>query len=214
MNKDKTKKVVSITIIAVMVALVLVTIILAVVPKRFEDPILSNYSTITVYKDNLSQQYYYTPNATEKSQKTNNEIFEKIGQLHKESLKDSVLSALFQGTGSFNVRVENNSISNTIQTVIGSSGENVALVFTYLDEEPQVLQINGKPYRDTSRINQDIVKFNMIVMPINTSDSFEETTIYLLDSASSSNTSSYQVKFLSHQKDLYNYIKDLTFPVV
>ncbi|MGN0961228.1 MAG: hypothetical protein ACI4PF_03410 [Christensenellales bacterium] len=209
MKTNLAKNILSITIVSIVLALVLVTIILALVPKKLENLIPSGYTSITVYNDNLDQTYYYTANATDADAVKENGIYRKIEELHLNSLKDNLLSAMFQGTGSFDIRVDSNYYSNAITQAKSDSSK--VLVFTFTKGE-ETLKIGGKEYRDTSALSSTLVTFDMIVMPIGSSDSFEECTIYLAD-RSTKNTS-YQVKFLAHQSDLAKYISELTFPVV
>lgn len=209
MNKNQTKKIISIVIVSLVLALVLVTIILAIVPKKLENPVAQGYTSITVYSGDKDQTYFYTPNATDADAIKENETFRKIESLHADSLKDNVLSALFQGTGSFDVQVTKTNYPNAL-TEAQDQSDNV-LVFTYATGE-QTLMINGKEYKDTSSFSSSVVTFDMVVMPIGDSNSFEECTIYLADRTNKN--SSYQVKFLAHQSDLADYISNLTFPIV
>ena len=48
-------------------------------------------------------------------------------------------------------------------------------------------------------------------MQISDNEQFEECTIYL---TGSDNKSNYQVKFLAHQSDIYEYLIGLTWDVV
>ena len=209
MKTNLVKKILSIAVVSLVVALVLVVIILALIPKRLENPIASGYTSITAYKGNVDQTYYYTSNATEEDSVKENEIFREIESLHAESLKDSLLSVLFQGTGGFSTRVEASYYSNAITQA--KTDSDMVLVFTYTTGD-KTLQINGQDYRHETAVSSTLVTFDMIVMPLNSSDSFEECTIYLAD-RESKNTS-YQVKFLAHQSELIEYINSLEFPVV
>lgn len=209
MKTNLAKKILSITVVSIVLALVVVTIVLALVPKKLDNPIANGYTSISVYKDSLDQTYYFTSGATNEADIKNNDIFRKIEKLHQESLEDSLLSAMFQGTGSFNIRVESDGYDNAITQAKKDS--NKVLVFTYTDGE-KTLKINGEEYRDTTALSSTTVTFDMIVMPIGNSDSFEECTIYLANR--STNRSSYQVKFLAHQGELSSLIDELTFPVI
>ena len=209
MKTNLVKKILSIAIVSLVIALVLVVVVLALIPKRLENPIASGYASITAYKGNIDQTYYYTPNTTNEDAVKENGIFREIESLHAESLKDSLLSALFQGTGNFNTRVESTYYANAITQAKADS--DTVLVFTYTTGD-KTLQINGQDYRHETSVSSTLVTFDMIVMPLNSSDSFEECTIYLAD-RESKNTS-YQVKFLAHQSELIKYVSELEFPVV
>lgn len=200
MKTSNAKKIASIVIIALVLALTVTTIVLAVIPKSLYNPINSGYSTIGVYRDNITNLYVCGEAGTEEQNRVCNELMD----LHEKSLKDNVLSNIFQGTSGFDVDVVNNSYSN-VMTIAKADGV-LALVFTYLDE--QTLKINGEEYKDETAFSSKSVKYNKMFMIINNSQSFEETVVYLTDNA---NKSSYQIKFLAHQSELYNYIKNLEF---
>jgi len=154
MKKDLVKKIVSISIIAVVVALVITTIILALVPKRMANPIADGYATITVYKGSAEGMYNYKANPADDLERKHNEVIDEIQKLHEDSLKDNVLSAIFQGTGSFSATVSKEYKTNAIKTIAGAEGN--ALVFTYLQE--QVLKVNGETWSAKSTNENIIIK--------------------------------------------------------
>lgn len=205
MKKDLAKKIVTISIISIVLALVLTTIILALVPKKMENPIADGYASITVYKDSSSQQYKKYENPTTTAETNFAEVYNTIKNLHEESLKDNLLSAIFQGTGSFDSKVTSKYVSNVISSVAKADGN--ALVFTYLEEK--TLMIGGEVYYNETSLNSTTITFDMIVMTLGTSDNFEECTIYLADR--DDYKSSYQVSFLARQGELNDYINSLEF---
>lgn len=211
MNKNLVKKILSIVAVSLVCALVVLTIVLAIVPKKLNNPIMTGYQSITVYKDKVDQTYYYTANTTEQNEIKQNEIFTKIQELHEASLQDSLLSALFQGVGGFDIKVVTEDVNNAITDVKTNYEGSDILVFNYASE--QTLKLDGEEeYKhSTSMFGSQSVKFNMMVMPIGSSDSFEECTIYLTKSDKSCE---YQLKFLAHQNELASYLKTLEFPVV
>ncbi|MBQ7351322.1 MAG: hypothetical protein IJW59_00430 [Clostridia bacterium] len=208
MKKNLAKKIISISVVAVVLALVITTIVLAIVPKKFSNPIQDGYATITIYKDGLAQQYTYSENPVTEADKEHNAVYTTIRDLHEKSLKDSVLSALFQGTGSFNVDVNNFSTINAISTVAKEVDN--ALVFTYM--EKQVLKIDGEVYKDVGTLSSKEVEFDMIVMPLGDTKNFDQCKVYLCDK--SNNECEYSLTFLAHQADLNNYIEGIEFVVI
>lgn len=204
MRKSLVKKIASISIIAVVLALVVTTIILALVPKSMDNPIMNKANTIVIYQDDASARYTYDPTAITDEQKEVNNVIDTIMDLHEESLKDNVLSAIFQGTGKFKIHVTDNYVANVISTVAKKDGN--CIVFNYYGDT-QVLKFNDEVYIHED--NGQSVTFDMIVMPLGSSDSFEECTIYLANSET--NKSSYQLKFLAHQSELNDYISSLDF---
>ena len=81
MKKDLAKKIVSISVIAVVVALVITTIILALVPKRMANPIADGYATITVYQDSTSAMFTSKANPTTDGERAHNEVISQIEKL-------------------------------------------------------------------------------------------------------------------------------------
>ena len=196
MKTNVIKKVISIVIITLVVLLVAATITLACVQKPLYNPLPTNYDYIDIYNTNGSESYY--PDGTEKSVKVYNTIAEK----HQESFKANLLSEIFQGTLKYNVKVTSTAYSN-INNVITEA--DVCLVFNFLQE--QTLELNGAVYKDDSSFTKE-VKYDQIVMPLINDTEFSECTMYLV-ADKTEGQSSYQVKFLAHQSDLYEYVNSL-----
>ena len=149
MKKDLVKKIVSISVVSLVLALVVATIVLALVPKKLVNPVTDGYASVTVYKDNLGKQYFkdFYPSATAtEAEKKYNAVYGEIADLHEKSLKDNLLSAMFQGLGKFGVEVVASLNSNVVKNVAEAEGN--CLVFTYIGEDKQVLKINGEVYYD------------------------------------------------------------------
>lgn len=209
MKKNLVKKVASIVIVALVCALVLVTIVLALVPKKLENVIPTGYNSITIYSGDASQTYNVKYDETNPS---NSEVASKVLTLHQDSLKDSILSAIFQGVGSFDVNVVNKSVDNALTTAKDES--EYVLTFNY--GTTQTLKIGGKEYKHKADLSGEYVTFDKIIMPLGSKDSFEECTLYLVQKGSTSSTtykSKYRVKYLAHHSDLVKYIDSLEFPV-
>lgn len=201
MKSSKVKKIISIVIVSIIVAIALTTVVLAIVPKRLYNPIVDGYYTVTVY-NNKDTKYQYMGNNSSEEQKTFNT---KLRELVDKSVKDNLLSAIFQGTGSFEVKVESTNQGNVMNKVANVDNA-VCLVYNYLDDE-QTLKFGDEVYINSQATTADkTVKFTKIFMPITNNDSFEECIVYL---ANSENTSNYQIKFLAHQADLYSYLTSL-----
>ena len=210
MKKDLVKKIVSISVVSLVLALVAATIVLALVPKKLVNPVTDGYASITVYKDSSSQQYFkdfYNPTTATEAEKKYNAVYGEISDLHKESLKDNLLSAMFQGLGKFGVEVVA-SLNSNVETNIAQAEGN-CLVFTYIGEEKQILKINGEVYYDETSLKSEAVEYDMIVMPLSAENGFSERVIYLADRETKK--SQYQLKFLADQSELNEYIESLSF---
>ena len=213
MKKDLVKKIVSISVVSLVLALVVATIVLALVPKRLANPVTEGYASITVYKDNLDKQYFKdffnSANATD-AEKKYNAVYGEIADLHADSLKDNLLSSMFQGLGKFGIEVVASLESDVIANVAKKEGN--CLVFTYINEEKQILKINGEVYYDETALKSEAVEFDMIVMPLSSEkNGFEERVIYLADRETGK--SQYQLKFLADQSELNEYIENLNLGI-
>ena len=197
MKTGNLKKILSIAIITIVLALTITTIVLAVVPKKLYDPLNQDFITMSVWRDGVTNMYAKGDMGSEEQNNVINDILE----LHDKSLKDNVLSSIFQGTGKYNVKVErygNNDVSKTAK----ADGV-LSLVFSYKTE--QKLTINGEEYYDANATVKT-VSYSRAVMVLNKSQSFEESTSYLCDADYVSNC---QLKFIAHQSEIWDYIVKL-----
>ena len=94
MNSNKAKKIVSIVIISVVLAITILTVVLALIPKKLYNPIANGYDYITVYKKDASVNNYADEDSDEQKA-----IIDNIAKYLEKSTKDNVLSSIFQGTG-------------------------------------------------------------------------------------------------------------------
>lgn len=204
MRTNLVKKIIAISVIALLLAVVVTTIVLALVPKTLANPIADGYGTISIYVNGDDGRQLFKSNEEQKV------VYEKIEKLHAESLKDNALSALFQGVNKYEMNVVASTVSNAITTVAKAENAKV-IVFNYLGEDKQTLKINGSVYYDTtSPLTSKTVQYDTVIMPLIDGADFEECTIYLADSTNSYK-SMYQVRFLAHQADLYDYVANLEF---
>lgn len=204
MKSKNLKKIISISIISLVLALTAVVIILAIVPKRHYDPVDRDYDSVIVWRETVSNAYLLKDG--EIGSDESDAIAKKIVELHEESLKDNVLSSLFQGTSSFSPKVTHYSHSN-VKTEFQKDGV-ISIVFNYPEE--QTLMFQGKEYKNTTAQVSKTVKFRMAVLVLTNSSSFEKATLYLTDEDYESEC---QIEFIAHQSDLYEYIKNLDIPM-
>ena len=206
MKSSNVKKVLSIIILCLVVAVTLTTIILAVIPKKLYNPVTDGYYTVNVYKDKKNNLYVATENADQEDK----DFIKKLNELQQKSVQDNILSALFQGTSKFEERVVYESSAIDAMSKVANVAEKVCLIFNYLDN--QTLMMNGKPCTHASATGENnTIIYTKMFMEISDTDQFEECTIYL---TGSDNKSNYQIKFLAHQSDIYEYLTGLTWDVV
>lgn len=200
MNTSKIKKILSIVIITLILALTVTTIVLAIVPKRLYNPVTNGYMSVAVYRNKKDRMYFATDDANAEDEAFNT----KLSKLLSDSVKDNVLSSIFQGTGKFKSEVTSRD-EGDVMTNVAKVSDGMCLVFMY--DEEQTLMFNGKVYKNPQATDKDkTVTYTQIFMPIANDQDFQERTVYLADS---SNQSDYQIKFLAHQSDIYDLINNL-----
>lgn len=201
MKSNKLRKILSITIISLVLALTVAVIILAIVPKKHYDPVDRDFYQVSVYRETSSGAFLVKNGdlGSEESQAT----VDKLVELYEKSLKDSVLSSMFQGTGKFKPNVLHKSVDVSGKYNTSSV---LALVFEY--DEPQTLYLNGKEYKYTTT-NQATksITYTWSILTLTKSESFEKATLYLVSDGSTK--SECQIEFLAHQSELYDYIVDM-----
>ena len=206
MKSSNVKKVLSIVILCIVVAVTLATIILAVVPKNLYNPISEGYYAITVYKNKESNLYRATENASEE-EKT---VIEKIKNLQAKSVRDNVLSALFQGTGNFQEEVLYESTVTNAMDKVANVENSVCLIYNYLDEQTLMMNDKACTHEKATGEGKTIV-YTKLFMQITNNDEFDVCTVYL---TGSDNKSNYRIQFLAHQSVIYDYLTNLNWDVV
>lgn len=206
MKTSNVKKILSIVILSLIVAITITTIVLAVVPKKLYNPVTDNYKAITVYKDKVSNTY----NTADTAAEDDKDIVAKIKENLEMSVKDNTLSSMFQGVGSFEERVIYEKTSTDCMSKVAKVSGSVCLIFNYLEEQTLELKGNVYTHPEGKGENNSIV-YTKIFMPLNNTEDFQECTVYL---TGSDNKSNFQVKFLAHQSELYDYIVSLQWDTV
>ncbi len=197
MKSNVFKKVLSIVIISLVLAITITTVVLALIPKKLYNPIADSYRYITIYqKDNDTYNLYDTNGTDEQKQ-----VCSAIAENMKKSLKDNVLSSIFQGTGKYDESIVVSKVSSVESSI--AKGK-TCLIFGWL--EKQKLTIKGEEYTPSN--SNDVVTYTQLVMPVENDNDFQERIVYVLNSDGSS---TYQIKFLAHQSDLYSYINGLSW---
>ena len=205
MKTKNLKKILSISIISLVLALTAVVIILAIVPKKHYNPVDKDFYSISVWRETVTNNYLVKDG--EVGSDESNGIVNDIVALHERSLKDNVLSSLFQGTSSFKPVVRAYGYNN-VKTEFQKDGY-ISIVFNYATEQKLIFQ--GEEYKhSSSQQSQKTVTFERAVLVLTNSSSFEKATLYLTDADFSSD---YQVEFLAHQAELYEYIIGLDIPM-
>lgn len=199
MKSKKAKKIVSISIITVVLAIMITVIVLACVPKRLYNPVNTGYNTISIWRNGESKIYINNPDIASDEDKS---VVGKLNKLHDESLTSSILSGMFQGTSGYDNKVKASSNAN-LKNTLQKDGY-TCIVFSYGSE--QTLKFDGKDYIDETALSSTAVKYTKAILVVSNTETFEETILYL---SNDSYESDYRVLFLSHQSELFSYIADL-----
>lgn len=191
------KKVISIISIVLVALLVGATITLACVKTKTFDAVnaLGDYDKIESVKVYKNGSLYNTF-----STHSDKSTIDKIVSLHKDSLKDNVLSALFQGATGFDESMDTLSTAKNLSDIYA---ETICISFRF--GEKQILTWNNE---NVLTSNDKTVEYSEIIMQLNNSKNFADVTVYVVNSTSAS---LYRVNTLAHQAELYDYIEKMEF---
>lgn len=189
------KKTISIIIISLVVLLVAATITLALVPFTCYSPITEGYSLITVYKNSYNNQNTYIDSTEE---------YKKISELYEASLKQNILSTMFQGALGNKTELEKVS-SSTVKTLLNGEDSGYFIEFDYNSE--QTLVWEDEEYTYTDGKTEKVAKYTSLLLEVKNTDNFTETTVYVV------NGSSYLFKItsLAQQSELFEYVNNLVW---
>lgn len=209
MKSNTLKKVLSIVIIAIILAVVVTTCVLAFVKKSLYNPItdigdtMDDYYAMTIYKDGYFGVYHNNDAESEEKKK----VIEDVTEMSVESTRASILSLMFQGTSSFEPKIITSDAGDVMTSVAKAKG-NVCLVYDFLDDE-QTLTWDGEVYKNSQAKDPNApVTFRKLIVPISNTEEFDVVTAYLVGT---DNKSSYQIEFLAHQSEIYEYLINITW---
>lgn len=215
MKSSKVKKILSITIIALVLAITVLTIVFALVPKKLYNPVTTDYTYVYVHQKDNDYGSFMKNNDEQKKE------IDKINELLSDSTKDNLLSSIFQGTSKFDYRVvvEKATVSSITSSgtylifggYTGDAEENAVLEDGTADgssTDGKMLIFKGEKYKNAQSTTPKLtIRYQKMIMPLSNDTDFQERVVYLVDKDGNSN---YQIKFLAHQSDLYNYVESLT----
>lgn len=188
----KTKKILSILVLSFIGLLAIATIVLAIVPSKFDKGIIPDEPReVTVYASSSDTLF-------SKDESHYNEIV----KLLDDSFKESTLSALFQGAYGFENEV-NHSVSSS---AVESLKSNVALQIDYGTTNDHTLTIGGKEYTYGTN-NSKTVTFDSIIFAVADTSNLSTVTMYL----SNDGTVACSVTVQAKQADLYDYLTSIKF---
>ena len=198
------KKVISIVAIALVLLLVGATVALACIKTNSTDLVdeLANYDKINYVQVYKNGSYYQ---AFTKSDQDGIDNINKVVCLHKESLKENMLSSLFQGALGFNASMEKLETAKSRDEIVK---EKNCLSFVFA--EKQTLKWEDKNVQNN---NKD-VEFYELILEVQDNENYSEVSVYVLNlanKATTSNSSMYKFTTIAHQSALYDFIEELEF---
>ena len=203
------KKVLSFSIAGLLIAVLVSTIVTALVKSSFYYPIKNeNVKIVQVWNSGNLLKEYKTADDDDK------EIIEEILRLNQKGFKETVLASVFLNHYSYETSVQYGSVS--VNNIITSSINEFVLVldFTnYYQGNTQTLELFGEVYHDNSRPTGDsTVQYKKMIFQVSNTDTLGEITIYLentVNAVPNLNNSLYQIKTLGKQDELYKYLRYL-----
>ncbi len=198
------KKVISIVAIVLVVLLVGATVALACIKTNSTDLVdeLANYDKINYVQVYKNGSYYQ---AFTKSDEEGKNSINKIVCLHKESLKDNMLSSLFQGALGFDASMEKFEASKTRDEIVKDKN-----CVSFIFSEKQTLVWED----ETIQNNSKNVEFYELILEVQDNENYSEVSVYVLNlanKATTSNSSLYKFTTIAHQSALYDFIEGLDF---
>ena len=191
---SKTKKIITIVALTLVVLLVTATIVLAVVPKQYYDAVYRSTSAtadyIGVYSGGKGNTY-----------DKNSDQYAKVVELYKKSTKENLLLSIFEGSSKFKTSIE----SYTSNVYLNNS-ENTYVAFKF--NEMQTLKYNDAAYKNTSG---NEVQFDVILVSVtNDGNYMQSVNVYIgKETSNTIVTPSYRIVTLAKQHELISYIDSL-----
>ena len=212
MKSNLVKKIVSISIIAIILAIVTTTVVLALVQKSLYNPINYTYYDVDLDKEICLEDKFKqlqisrdaVPNSYLKDgSDKDNEVIAKISELQKDSTKASILSHMLQGSELDTKPVAKD--EGNVHKKFVEEGKGVVCLVYYFSEDVK-LYYDGEVYKNEKANDPDApVTFNRIYFVINNTSEFSPCTAYFANNEKSH----YQITFLAHQSEIYQYIISL-----
>lgn len=213
MKTGRAKKIVTISILSVIIAITIATIVLAIIPKKFYNPIPDGYKIVTVYNNKESAMYKTETNMTDKEK----EFKEKVDASLQSAFTDNVLSSMFQGTSKFEKNIVYETTSTNAMDKYANVSGSVCLIFNFLDEQKLMWNDKFATHPKAKGVDEEtntknIITFTKIYMPLTVDNGkIIEHRVYL---TGADNKSNFSIKYIANQTDLYKYISSLTWDVI
>ncbi len=191
------KKIFSIIVLSLVGLLVAATVVLALVSTSQYNPVVNDADYIVVYKNSQTNSNPYAKDSEE---------YKKIYDLHKQSLKQNILSTMFQGALGNNSELTKVSEAN-ISSLLNAENSGLFVEFAF-DNEDQVLMWEDKQYTyETSNGAKKVATFDALYLGIENTENYTTITVYVVLNGKYN----FKITSLAHQSELYEYVNALSW---
>ncbi len=191
------KKTVSIIIITLVGLLVATTIVLACIPFKQYNIVKNDPNYVVVYKNSSANSNLYESNTDE---------YKSIMDLYEKSLKQNILSTMFQGA--LGKKAELTKVDNlNISGVLDAENAGYFVEFAF-DDEDKTLVWEGKDYTYKKNGRDELAKYDSIYLQVENTESFSKTTAYIVNDGKYA----FKITSFARQAELNDYINKLEWP--
>lgn len=188
------KKILIIVSLALVVALIATTIVLAVVKKSYMPEFDLTPQTVRIVRQSDNAEFESSESHSSK------EKFENVVKLFDDSFKQSVLGSIFGGNSSKRIDIE-------LVSKLPSFDEGYTFTFDY--KADMVLKKDGKNFVYGTNTDKQI-KFRQVIFNITDTNGFNQICLYAKEIVGS-NTYYYEIETIANVSALYDYMSELTF---
>ena len=188
------KKILIIVSLALVVALITTTIVLAVVKKSYMPEFDLTPQTVRIVRQSDNAEFESSESHSSK------EKFENVVKLFDDSFKQSVLGSIFGGNSSKRIDIE-------LVSKLPSFDEGYTFTFDY--KADMVLKKDGKDFVYGTNTDKQI-KFRQVIFNITDTNGFNQICLYAKEIVGS-NTYYYEIETIANVSALYDYMSELTF---
>jgi len=188
------KKILIIVSLALVVALITTTIVLAVVKKSYKPEFDLTPQTVRIVRQSDNAEFESSESHSSK------EKFENVVNLFDDSFKQSVLGSIFGGNSSKRIDIE-------LVSKLPSFDEGYTFTFDY--KADMVLKKDGKDFVYGTNTDKQI-KFRQVIFNITDTNGFNQIYLYAKEVVGS-NTYYYEISTIANVSALYDYMSELTF---
>ena len=188
------KKILIIVSLALVVALITTTIVLAVVKKSYKPEFNLDPQTVRIVRQNDNTEFESSESHSTK------EKFENIVKLFDDGFKQNVLGSIFSGNSSKQIDIE-------LVSKLPSFEDGYTFTFDY--KADMVLRKDGKDFVYGTNTDKQI-KLQQVIFNITDTNGYNQIYLYAKEVVGS-NIYYYEIATIANTSALYAYMSELTF---